>query len=350
MSDVAGVRPTHPPATRTRLLISFAVGIAAAALVVFGGLRFPEFKSDFDQVWFAARALLEGRDPYPLIGLGREFDSAFELYYPLTAPIIVAPLGYLPVLAARAAFVFVSCGLLAFLVTREGYFRLPLFLSGSFVTCLQLVQWTPLIACGMLVPALGFVAASKPNVGIAAVGAARRWKDFLLAAGGVILVTGIAFTILPTWFAEWRSALSTATHFRAYIEMPAGQLLALTVLRWRRWDARLLALLSVVPQTPGANAALLFFLFPQTRVQVMALALLTFVPVFVGVKAAYTPTVEEYSAIMGYVTLYSVYLPVLWWVLRQPNVGPVPTWLERVVHPLPAWIRGRGEAPAAVSS
>jgi hypothetical protein len=37
----------------------------------------------------------------------------------------------------------------------------------------------------------------------------------------------------------------------------------------------------------------------------------------------------------------SVYTPALVMVMRRPNEGPVPSWVERAVAWLPAWIRGR---------
>jgi hypothetical protein len=327
-----------------RLRIALGVATVAAILVVIGALHFPDFVSDFDQIWYAARAVLQGRDPYQLIGPGREIPLGFPLYYPLMAPLVAVPFAPLPLIAARAVFVFTTCGLLAFLLTRDGTRRLPILLSGAFVSCIQLVQWSPIVTCAILVPALGFLAAAKPNIGAAAVAGVRSWRELALSAGGVALFTLVAFLVQPTWFAEWRAAVASATHFRSFLLLPGGQLLLLCALRWRRWDARLLAALALIPQTPGANSALLILLIPQRRFDVLVFSLLTYIPVYVGFWAAHRPTVQEYSMVMGLVTLYSVYLPMLWYVLRQPNVGRAPRLVERAVAGLPAWLRG---APAA---
>ncbi len=341
--------PHRPLAISLRLRVALGVAGVAAILVVFGALHFPDFISDFDQIWFAARAVLHGRDPYQLIGPGKEFNVGFPLYYPLMAPIVALPFGMLPLIAARAAWVFTTCGLLAFLLTRDGYRRLPIVISGAFVSCIQLVQWSPIMTCAVLVPALGFFAAAKPNIGAAAVAGVRTRREFVLSAGGVMLLTLIAFLVQPSWFSEWRAAVASATHFRSFMMLPGGQLLALCALRWRRWDARLLAVLALFPQTPGANSALLLLLIPQRRFDILVFSLLTYIPVYVGFWAAYRPTVEEYSRVMGWVTLVSVYFPMLWFVLRQPNVGRMPGVVERAVARFPEWIRGSAPGGGAVA-
>jgi hypothetical protein len=329
-----------PLAISRRLRIALGVGLIASALVIVGALHFPEFTSDFDQIWYAARAVLHGRDPYQLIGPGREFDVEFPLYYPLMAPLVTLPFGLLPVIAARAAFVFTTCGLLTFLLTRDGYRRLPIVISGAFVSNIQLVQWSPIMTCAVLVPALGFFVAAKPNIGPAAMAGLRTGREFVLSGAGVVLLTLIAFLVQPSWFNEWRGEVASATHFRSFLMLPGGQLLALCALRWRRWDARLLGALALFPQTPGANSALLLLLIPRRRFDILVFSLLTYVPVYVGFWAAHRPTVQEYSRVMAWVTLISVYLPMLWFVLRQPNVGRMPQSVERAVSWLPPWIRG----------
>jgi hypothetical protein len=45
----------------------------------------------------------------------------------------------------------------------------------------------------------------------------------------------------------------------------------------------------------------------------------------------------------------SLYVPALFMVLRRPNEGPAPPWIERAVAPLPAWIRGRSPNDRDVS-
>ena len=46
----------------------------------------------------------------------------------------------------------------------------------------------------------------------------------------------------------------------------------------------------------------------------------------------------------------ALYIPALVMVLRRPNEGPMPSWVERAVAWLPAWIRGRAPNDSEVSS
>src|SRR5690348_14747602 len=81
--------------------------------------------SDFDQLWFAGRALLQHRDPYALIGPGREFRWPWPLVYPLSTVVAVLPLTALPVVAARIMFASLSVGVLTFALTQRGIGVLP---------------------------------------------------------------------------------------------------------------------------------------------------------------------------------------------------------------------------------
>lgn len=60
---------------------------------------------DVDQLWVAARALLDSQNPYDLIGPGRAFPFAYPLAYPVTTAVAVLPLGLLPLEVARLVFV-----------------------------------------------------------------------------------------------------------------------------------------------------------------------------------------------------------------------------------------------------
>ena len=51
----------------------------------------------------------------------------------------------------------------------------------------------------------------------------------------------------------------------------------------------------------------------------------------------------------GLAIVIAMYLPALWMVLRRPNEGVVPVWLERASAALPAWLRGRAPATEAAA-
>ena len=45
----------------------------------------------------------------------------------------------------------------------------------------------------------------------------------------------------------------------------------------------------------------------------------------------------------------AIYLPALWMILRRPNEGTVPAWLERASAVLPSWLRGRSSVAEAAA-
>jgi hypothetical protein len=302
-----------------RLLIALGIGFLAAAITFRFGRMFPGAVTDFDQIWFAGGALLHGRDPYPLIGPGREFDYQFPFYYPLPAAVIVAPLALLPLLAARMVMVGASAAALAFVSTRDSYHRLPAFLSVAFMINVKIVQWPPLLACALFAPWFGLFLAAKPNLGLAVLAGSRSLRWAIIGGASALAVTVVAFTIQPSWFGEWRSALHGSTHFLSPIMLPVGFPLVLSLLRWRRWEGRLLAALSIVPQTPGVSAAFLLCLIPPTLRGVLLLSLLSAVVVIVlpATNAFATFTQSAYAG--AYATIALLYLPALWIVLRLPK-------------------------------
>ena len=112
-----GGRATNPPLGK-RVALALLVVFAAVSILSYDSVARPDAVPDFDHVWFAARAILEGRDPYQLVGPGREYNWPWLLYYPLTAPTSILPLALLPLTIARALYVAIPVGLLAFLLAR----------------------------------------------------------------------------------------------------------------------------------------------------------------------------------------------------------------------------------------
>ena len=78
----------NPPSIRARLAIAIVIAVCSGVIVALDYVYAPRWiLTDIDQVWFAAQAILDGRNPYPLIGPGREFEGPWPLYYPLMAPL-----------------------------------------------------------------------------------------------------------------------------------------------------------------------------------------------------------------------------------------------------------------------
>src|SRR5688500_13768330 len=83
---------SKPLVLQRNAAIAVAIIVAIAAGVIAASAGRPDLRPDVDQLWFAARAVLGGRNPYELIGPGLEFDYQWKLYYPLPAALLLTPL------------------------------------------------------------------------------------------------------------------------------------------------------------------------------------------------------------------------------------------------------------------
>lgn len=331
---VAGSRPS----ARTRVAVALLVAAFTVLIVIHDVTAAPGVRTDFDQHWFAARAILAGRNPYLLIGPGREFDWVFQYFYPLTTAVAVIPLAVLPLVVARALLLAASAGLLSWLITRDHWWKLTIFASGAFIDAIKWAQWSPLLACTLLTPALGFLTAIKPNFGVILVASMRSAKAAVQAILGGALLVGISLVVQPAWPRSWLSIFGTRSAFVSLVQYPEGAFLLLALLRWRRADARLLLAMSILPFTPVPHSILFLLLIPRSPVVLMLLGIVT--NAMLLIPEASGPVTEE-SRFLGRLILWSVAFPLLAVVLRRPNVGPAFAFLERWLERAPRWMRGK---------
>lgn len=303
------------PSRRTRLAVAVAIGalFAAHTLGIAGS-----GVSDLDQILFAARAVLRGENPYLLVGPGRAFQWPWELFYPLPAAIVVAPLTLLSTVAARAVFIGLSSAALAYAVSADGWHRMPLFASASMLSAAEIVQWSPLLTASALLPALGMFLVAKPNVGLA-LWVARPSRA--AAIGGAVLLIGSAL-LFPWWPRAWLQAATHGEHFRAPVAfLPYGPLLLLALLRWRRPEARLLLALGCLPHNVVLYEALPLFLIPATVGESITLALLSQVVMTLTMLRG-PHGFAEYLHVTSPLVVLLLYLPCLVMILRRGPETP----------------------------
>jgi hypothetical protein len=283
--------------------------------------------SDFDQVLIATRMLLEGRNPYALIGPGRLVDQPWPLYYPIPAAFPALAFVGLPIAAARIAYAFALAWAFAFLITRDGWHRIVACMSGAYLSAFSLLQWSPLAACAVLAPrAFGWMVAGKPNSGAMVVAAAKNRRALVWLLGWGVGLTLVSLLVFPGWPAQWRAAVAGASHVRPYVMRPGGWLLLLALIRWRRPEARWLAALALVPTTGAPADALVLFAFPHTFREGLVLAHLTHMANFYLVTRPPAATFDGVIAGVAGATLVIVFLPALLWVLLRPGVStPAPS-------------------------
>jgi hypothetical protein len=341
------------PSLRARLVCAFLIAMATGAftystLTDLGDARLRSgstiMANDFTQSWLAARAVLRGIDPYEFV-LSQPTPSGTGWFYPYPAALIALPFGWIPVQLAGAAFIAVGCGLLAFFVSREGLWRLSLFLTAPAMRLTQSVQWSPLLLAGAVWPGMLGVVVAKPNLAAAFFAYQTNLRDVLRGLIGGALLVLVSLMLAPSWPMDWIHTLrgdASVSQYQSPILTLLGWPVALAALRWRRREARLLLLMACLPQNGFFYDQLPLMLVPAHLVEVVlvagishlghALAIATKVP---------DADVATWSSSYFPIMVATLYLPCLFLVLRRPNEGPMPPWIERRVAALPTWLRGR---------
>ena len=339
------------PSTQSRIGVALAIALGVGTFVYALQSRHPEVLAyDWTFHWRAARAVLDGLNPYLVVVPSGPYPFSYYWFYPLPSVFMALPTAPLPAVWSSAITVGAASGLLAFAISRDNFSRLPIFLSAQFMMgaaagSAPLILVTAVIAW----PALQWLIVMKPNLGLAAFAARPTW----LAVWGTAALCGAAFLLVHDWPVYWvRQVLSMKggdTHrvlgHLSPIMVPGGVVLVLALLRWRRPEARMLFVLSLVPQTMTFHDVLPVMLVPQTFRQSLTLGLLSHAAFLLARSELVTETdVGTMFHNTAPLALWLMYVPALILVLMRPNVGAVGSWLERFTPRLPRWMRGAPEA------
>lgn len=298
--------------TGDRAVASIALGGWGAFIAYFSMASHPHhLAKDFSYPWRAARALLNGQNPYDVIQAVGAYPFNAGFFYPLPAALVATPVAPLRPEIAGAIFIGLSAALLAWAVLRDCPWRLPLFLSAPFVQAAILGQWSPILTAAALMPTLQFLAAAKPTIGLVAWLYRPSWRGI---AGGMVLAA-IAFIVLPGWLGDWREVMPSTAKYRGPATTLVGAFLLLGLLRWRRREGRLFVALSLVPQLPVFYDQLLLWLIPSTVWRSLALTALS----WVGYLAWYPyHTSSAQNEIAFPWMVFTIYLPALILLLMLP--------------------------------
>jgi hypothetical protein len=336
-----------PPTMRERLQFAMFIGIAAGIGCAFSLSRQPELVAhDFSYPWYAAQALLAGKNPYDAVKTAGSALPPFApwLFYPMPAVLLAAPVAWLSPVVAGGVFFGLISAVLGYVVVRKDTVHVPIFLNASFARAALSVQWSPLLAAAALSSgSLGWLTAVKPTTGAAGLLLRPRLKAFVGAAAFGLL----SIVVLPTWPRDWLEAVRHVPNHHAPLMYPFGVVGLLGLLRWRTGEGRLLAAMTLVPQVPWYYDQLLLALTARTERQGYFLAACSWAA-YIAMHLTKDVGRGAFVYIEPYISL-GMYLPATLVVLRHANEGAVPAWLEAMAGRLPRWLRGRPAAgPAAV--
>lgn len=315
------VRERSAPTIIERVMVALAVGLLAALWIRSHALSAPDFKSDFDQVWVGARALLDGKNPYLAVGPDAPFKWKWPLYYPLPALILTSPLALVPVMWARMLFGGLGAALFAFAISRDGWSRWPILLSVTFYVSVDLVQWSLFLAAAYYLPVLSIAACGKPNFGVPLLAGARDARSWIWLVVSATVLLAASFLWRASWMTEWLQNVRVAPHFIPPIARRGGFLLLLALLRWKRPEARWLFALALIPQAPSFYDQLLLVAVCTRWWETALLSLCTYVLFFFVGANLPQPDYLAWGRLVGDATVWFCFLPMLALLLFRPNEG-----------------------------
>jgi len=307
VTSVAGTAPSRAWRTKVSLATGLVAGLFVLALYA---RQDASVISDWDPTWAATRALLRGESPYAAIQVP---PWPNWLLYPLPALLVTVPFTYVPLPLARGIFVAIGTAVFTYVITRRHRWTLYFLISGAMLWSWAVVQWPPLLIAAVLTPSLSWLLAVKPTLGFALWTA---WPSRKAVVGGLLFV-GISLLVRPGWVQEWLASVAKTPH-EPHLLRPGGFLLLLGLFRWRRPDGRLLAALSLVPQTTAVYETLPLALLCRNRPQAAGFASLTMLAHLVYLLGPQGPWPVG-AEFQWWVLLALVYLPAIVLVLKRPN-------------------------------
>ena len=320
LAEEDGLLEVQGPTRRQRLIVALLVGLAAGVFSWLMQLR-PNAAPDFAYPHTAVGFFLDGQNPYHAMygAPGSRFPFDQPLFYPFTALLMIVPFATFKLATATGLFIGLSSAALAYCITRDGLWRIHVFASASFVFAATVGQFSPLLMLMAFSPRFGFLAAVKPNIGLALF----MRRPTVLAVVGSLALLALSIAIFPTWPADWlaslRRSVADETH-RAPVLQMGGFMLLLSVVGWRLAAGRLLLTLSLIPQALLFYDQLLLWLIPRTRQQsifLTAASQLGMIVWYLSLGPDDNPVAAAYPMVVPF-----LFLPALGILLWQRRSGP----------------------------
>lgn len=314
---------------RIRILLALIIGLSSASLCYLRLEQRQKEAADFTFTWRAAGYLLSGENPYEKIIPAGEYPFQTYLYYPLTAVLASFPLVLFPPYLAGAMFFGLSSAILAFALTADGWKHLPIFLSAPYFVAAATIQWSPLLLAAALLPPLAWLLTCKPNLGVALFLYRPTW----IGLGSIIIFLGLSYFILPSWPSDWlRISLSLTGHPPPVMVLPAGPLLLLGIVAWRRPEGRMFLGLSLFPQLLFFYDQLPLWLLPRSFLGSAIFSALSWVAYFAWRFLSVDPLIGEAIQPPTHYIMLFLFLPALGLLLWQEKARLI-GWKHRLWGP-----------------
>jgi hypothetical protein len=159
----------------------------------------------------------------------------------------------------------------------------------------------------------------------------------------VILV--LSLVAMPSWPGIWWHVIQYAPHMRTPLFTAVGPFVLLALLRWRRPEARLLAVLACVPQTMVLYVTVPLFLVPESGAESFLLLVLSWLTQVITFTMSVKPPSAEFYSRSALAIVALMYLPCVVMILRRPNEGAVPEAVAAVFARVMRW-RGTAVPPS----
>jgi hypothetical protein len=318
---------SNDPSPRSRWTVAVLVAILCTFVLYIAFVQHPARHTDFTNAWFGARMLVQGRDPYPLLGPGRVFQMDYPLLYPGSSLVLVLPFAFLSDHAASLVFLAVSTLFMVYGITQGGWHRLPMLVSAAFFDSVMASQWTIILTAVIFLPWLAFVAPAKPQTSLPVLGSTKSALALYLAAASAILLLATSLWMLPGWPAEWLANIRAANVLRTPIFSPVGFLTVAVLARWRIPEAWLVLLAACLPQTFMWYSSLVLLATARTYRESALLSMTSTVGFLVATYIMNSDP-SHTARLVWTIYLSTTFLPATIVILMRPNRGPLPAWMR----------------------
>jgi hypothetical protein len=193
--------------------------------------------NDFGWAVSTAEALIAGINPYTT-------NLRDTVPYPLPVAFFGFPFLWTNEVIATDIFIGISIAILVFGILMNGkHWQLLILASAPLVFATEIGQWSPIITASWFFPALsGVFILIKPQTALPFFITKFRWNSVII---GIFLLFA-SLMILPMWPLEWLKMTQNYYYYVPFL-VPLGIFSLLSILYFKKPDAKLLFLMSLFP-------------------------------------------------------------------------------------------------------